>query len=192
MRWRAWRAVRAHGGRAGVDGVRRADVEPQGVAACLQALEPDRRAGRSRPPPVRRVSIPTPDGRHRPLGMPTVRDRVGPQACTIVLAPSVAAHCPNTSSGLRPRRRATPAVPVVNAPRVSHGDVGAGDSAGCFDTRDQERLRRFVARRISDRRVVQRRRQGWHAGVVDEGQGCPTTMGSPHGGVMSPRLAHSS
>jgi RNA-directed DNA polymerase len=158
-RWRAWREVRAHGGRAGVDGVRREDVEPPGVAAFLQAREPARRAGSSRPPPGRRVEIPKPDGRQRPRGMPTVRERVGPQACQIVIAPIVAAHCHPTASGCRPRRRATPAVQVVNAPLVSHGSVGAVEIAGFVDTSDHELLMRFVARRLSERRVLKRRRQ---------------------------------
>ena len=190
MRWRAWREVRAHGGSAGVDGVRRADVEPQGVAAFLQALAPDLRAGSSRPQPVRRVDLPQPDGRQRPLGIPTVRDRVVPQACQIVIEPTFEANFPNTSYGCRPRRRATPAVQVVKAPLVSHGSVGAVEIAGVFDTRDHELLRRFVARRISDRRVLKRLRQWVPAGVVEEGQWCPTTSGSPHGGVSSPLLAN--
>jgi retron-type reverse transcriptase len=76
MLGRAWREGRAKGGRAGVDEVPIDDVERQGVTAFLQALEHDLRAGSYRPQPVRRVDIPTPDGRERPLGMPTVSDRV--------------------------------------------------------------------------------------------------------------------
>jgi RNA-directed DNA polymerase len=162
--WRAWREVRAHGGRAGVDGVRRADVEPQGVAACRQALAPALGAGSSRPQPVLRGALPTPAGRQRPLRMPTVRERVGPQAGTSVLAPLFEAPFEHPSSGVRPRRRATPAVQVVQDPRGSPGSVGDGDRAGFWDTREHEMLRRFVARRISARRVLTRRRQWWQAG----------------------------
>lgn len=190
MRWRAWREVRAHGGRAGVAGVRIADVAPQGVAAFLQALEPDLRAGSYRPQPVLRVDSPQPDGRQRPRGIPTVRDRVVQQACKIVIEPIVDANCPNTSYGFRPRRRATQALQVVKDPRVSPGYVVAVEIAGGCDTLDHERLRRFVARRISDRRVLKRRRQWWHAGGVEEGQWGPTTLGSPPGGVMRPLLAN--
>ena len=89
LRWRAWREVRANGGRAGLDEVQRDDVERQGVTPVLQARAQERRAGSDSPQPGRRVYIPTPDGRHRPLGMPTVRDRVGQQACTIVIEPLV-------------------------------------------------------------------------------------------------------
>src|SRR5215216_4838650 len=123
MLWRAWREVRAHGGSAGVDGVRIEDVEQQGVAAFLQALEQDLRAGSYRPQPVRRGSIPKPDGRQRPLGIPTVRDRVVQQACKIVIEPIFEANFPDPSYGFRPKRSATQAVKVVKEQRLSNGYV---------------------------------------------------------------------
>ncbi len=189
MRWRAWRDVRAHGGSAGSDAVQRDDGERPGVTTVLQARAQDLRAGSSRPPPGRRVSLPTPDGRHRPLGMPTVSDRVVPQACTIVIEPLVEANCQDTSDGFRPKRRATHAVKVVKEPRLAHGYVGAVEIEGVVDPRDHERLRRWVARRISDRRVFTLRRQWLTVGVVEEGQWHPTPRGSPPGGVISPVLA---
>ena len=87
----------------------------------LQALAQDLRGGNDSPQPVRRVAMPKPDGRHRPRGMPTGRDRVGHQAGTSVIEPLCAATCPDTSDGCRPQRRATQAVQGVKAQRVSHG-----------------------------------------------------------------------
>ena len=151
--WRAWREVRANGGSAGVDGVRREDVEQEGVAAFLQARAQDLRGGNSRPQPVRRVYIPTPDGRQRPLGLPTVRDRVVQPACKIVIEPLFAANFQDTSYGFRPKRSATQAVKVVKEQLVSNGYVVEVDIERFFDTIDHAMLMRLVARRMSDRRV---------------------------------------
>src|SRR6516225_6897398 len=85
--WRAWQEVRANGGSAGLDGVTLEDVEHLGVWKFLQSIAVDLKARRYRPKPVLRVYIPKPDGRQRPLGIPTVRDRVVQQACRIGIEP---------------------------------------------------------------------------------------------------------
>ena len=108
MLWRAWREVRANGGSAGIDEVQRDDVERQGVTTFLQALEQDLRAGSYRPQPVRRVYIPKPDGRQRPLGIPTVRDRVVQQACKIVIEPLFEANFQDTSVRFSPEAERYP------------------------------------------------------------------------------------
>lgn len=117
--WRAWQEVRAKGGSAGVDGLSLEEVERQGVAVFLQSLAQDLRAGNYRPQPVLRVYIPKPDGRQRPLGVPTVRDRVVQQACTSVIEPICEANFQDSSDGFRPKRSAAQAVKVVKEDMVS-------------------------------------------------------------------------
>jgi len=177
-------------GGAGVDGRSVAEVARHGVAAVLQACAPDLRAGHARPPPVRRVDIPTPDGRPRPLGVPTVRDRVVQQACTIVIAPICAAHCQDASEGFRPKRRAGQAVNGVNEALVSGWSGVEADVASDVAPIAPDVRRGVIARRISDRRVLQRWRQGLKAGVRADERWRATTSGSPQGAVVSPLLAH--
>jgi RNA-directed DNA polymerase len=95
--WRAWEEVRANGGSAGVDGVGIEDVERGGVQGFLDELAADLQARRYRPKPVRRGYMPKPDGRQRPLGIPTVRDRVVQAACKLVGEPVFEASCRDSS-----------------------------------------------------------------------------------------------
>jgi len=111
--WRAWEEVRRNGGSAGMDGVTIEEVEREGVEQFLYQIEQDLKAGKYRPRPVRRVYIPKPDGRQRPIGIPSVRDRVVQQACKIVIEPVFEANFQDNSYGFRPKRSAQQAVKVV-------------------------------------------------------------------------------
>lgn len=188
--WRAWEEVRANRGRAGVDGVCIEDVERDGVEAYLAGLATDLKAEVYRPQPVLRVEIPKPDGRTRPLGIPTVRDRVVQQACKIVIEPIFEANFLPCSYGYRPKRSAGQAVLAVKEALVRRWWVVDADIEGYFDNVDHEILRGLVRRRISDRRVLKLIDQWLRAGVLIDGQRHQTRRGVPQGGVISPLLAN--
>ena len=129
---RMW-IVRANRGRAGVDGVCIEDVERDGVEAYLAGLAADLKAEVYRPQPVLRVEIPKPDGRTRPLGIPTVRDRVVQQACKIVIEPIFEANFLPCSYGYRPKRSAGQAVLAVKEALVRRWWVVDADIRECLD-----------------------------------------------------------
>jgi RNA-directed DNA polymerase len=195
----AYRLARANGGAPGVDGTSFEDIETEGAEKWLAGLKEALHAKTYEPDPVRRVRIPKPGGGERPLGIPTIRDRVVQTAAKLVLEPIFEADFEDSAYGYRPRRSAREAVRKVHvALCAGYTDVVDADLSRYFETIPHGQLMPSVARRMVDRAML-RLIKGWLKAAVEERdeQGKPrltggkhSTAGTPQGGVVSPLLAN--
>jgi RNA-directed DNA polymerase len=193
----AWWLVLKNDGAPGVDGMSCQDIiDGPGATQFLKDLQEELRTRRYQPQAVKRVYIPKPDGRQRPLGIPTVKDRIVQMATLLILEPIFEADFLDSSFGFRPGKNAHQAVDAIcGYLAAGYREVYDADLKGYFDTIPHDKLLAAVRMRVVDRSVLKLLRMWLEAPIVERDEQGRTTahrakQGTPQGGVISPLLAN--
>lgn len=190
----AWKTVKSNGGAPGVDGITIADIEKQGIDTYLTELGEDLRKQTYQPQAVKRVMIPKANGGERPLGIPTVRDRIAQTVCKMILEPIFESDFEDSSYGFRPNRSSKDAVRAIKE-NLKQGNtmVYDADLSRYFDTIPHDKLQIALKERIADPRILKLINKWLQVPVYEDGRyksGKGNRMGTPQGGVISPLLAN--
>jgi len=190
----AYKRCKANNGCAGVDGINFADVENSGVGEFIIEIIDELETKSYKPQPVLRVMIDKDNGKKRPLGIPTIKDRVIQMAVKLVIEPIFEADFENNSYGFRPKRSASGAVKEIKENLQSGNcNVFDADLSAYFDTIPHKELMHLLALRISDKNILHLIKMWLKAPVMEDGRpkgGKKNKIGIPQGGVISPLLAN--
>jgi RNA-directed DNA polymerase len=190
----AWQQVRMNQGSAGVDGITISDIEANDIDTYLQELSEELRKRTYKPQAVKRVMIPKANGGERPLGIPTVKDRIVQTVCKMIIEPIFEADFEDSSYGFRPQRSSKDAMKAIKEHLKSgKTEVLDADLSKFFDSIPHEKLMLTLKERIADPRILQLI-HSWLKAPVKEKNGMSggkkNKTGTPQGGVISPLLAN--
>ena len=190
----AYRRCKANGGCAGVDGIIFTDVDAYGVDKFISEIVKELEEKTYKPQAVLRVLIPKENGKMRPLGIPTIRDRVIQMAVKLVIEPIFEADFEENSYGYRPKRSAADAVKEIKQNLLGGKcEVFDADLSACFDTIPHKELMHLLALRIADNNILHLIKMWLKSPVMKDGRpegGKKNKVGTPQGGVISPLLAN--
>ncbi len=190
----AYKRVKSNHGAPGADGVTFKQIEDEGLLDYLLDIQEDIEKRTYRPQPVKRVQIPKADGSTRPLGIPTIRDRIVQMSCKLVIEPVFEADFDDASYGFRPKKSAKDAVEAIRE-KLKEGktEVLDADLSNFFDSIPHSKLLTLIGQRISDRKILHLIKLWLKASVIEDGEihgGKKNKTGIPQGGVISPLLAN--
>lgn len=190
----AWKRVKANDGSPGIDGITIAKVEAQGVENYLQELGEELRKQTYKPEAVKRVMIQKAGGGERPLGIPTIKDRIAQTVCKMILEPIFEADFEESSYGFRPKRSTKDAMTAIKGHlKADRHTVFDADLSKYFDTIPHDKLKIALKERIADPRILKLITKWLKVPVYEEGKftgGKGNKTGTPQGGVISPLLAN--
>ena len=187
----AYRKVKENKGASGIDRKEFEDIEKEGIEEFLVEIGKQLKEGTYKPAPVRRAYIPKPNGEKRPLGIPTIKDRVVQMAVKLTIEPIFEAGFEDNSYGYRPNKSSQQAVLEIR--KLLNGgyrEVTEVDIKDCFGSIPHSELLDMIATRIVDRKILHLIKMFLKSGVMEEGMIKSTDKGTPQGGVISPLMAN--